>query len=133
MAHLESSGIRSKVRISAGGRKTGGSAFSRGALYQLVRNHIYVGEIEHKGSICPGEHDGIIDRELWDQVQALLDENRQGKKDRSRTASGSLLTVFSFPNPVFAVRALEVRAGAFLVFPEPGRVQIQPEASGVRE
>jgi hypothetical protein len=70
----------------------GGQHYFRGGLYQLLRNHIYVGEIEHKGSVYPGEHEGIVDRKLWNQVQELLDNNRQGARRRSRTASGSMLT-----------------------------------------
>jgi site-specific DNA recombinase len=96
MSHLIKTGVRTKVRVSPGGKKMGGQYWSRGALYQLFRNHIYVGEIEHKGSIYPGEHDGIIDREIWNQVQALLDENRQGNKGSPRAASRCMLTGLLF-------------------------------------
>ncbi len=91
-AYLNRTDIRTKVRIGADGRKAGGQHYFRGGLYQLLRNHIYIGEIEHKGAVYPGEHDAILDRELWDQVQELLDNNRQGTRNRSRTASGSMLT-----------------------------------------
>jgi hypothetical protein len=92
MSYFKESGIRTKVRTGTDGKSTGGGFYSRGALYQLLRNHIYVGEIKHKGSIYPGEHEGIIERETWDQVQKLLDQNRQGRQRRRRTESGSLLT-----------------------------------------
>jgi len=95
-SYLSESGVQSKLRIGPDGARTGGQYFSRGALYQLLRNHIYVGEIEHKGSIYPGEHGAIIDRALWDQVQALLDDNRQGERNRSHWSSGSLLTGLLF-------------------------------------
>jgi site-specific DNA recombinase len=96
MLYLRQKGIRSKVRIGAGGKRLGEQHCSRGALYQLLRNHLYVGEIEHKGSIYSGEHAAIIDRELWNQVQELLDQNRQGSKSRSRNASGCMLTGLLF-------------------------------------
>jgi hypothetical protein len=76
--------------------KIGGQYWSRGALCQFLRNHTYVGEIEHKGSIYPGEHEGIVDREIWNQVQELMNENLNGTRDGSRTASGSMLTGLIF-------------------------------------
>jgi DNA invertase Pin-like site-specific DNA recombinase len=91
-AYLNRTDIRTKIRSGSDGKKVGGQHYFRGGLYQLLRNHIYVGEIEHKGSIYPGEHEGIVDRKLWNQVQELLDNNRQGTRNRSRTASGSMLT-----------------------------------------
>ena len=90
--YLNRTDIRTKIRIGADGRKAGGQHYFRGGLYQLLRNHIYVGEIEHKEAVYPGEHEAILDRELWDQVQKLMDYNRQGARNRSRTASGSMLT-----------------------------------------
>src|SRR6185312_2049422 len=68
----------------------------RGALYQLLRNHLYAGEIEHKGAVYPGQHEAALDRELWEQVQRLLDENRQGTRRRPRGSSGSILTGLLF-------------------------------------
>ena len=96
LSYLGQTKILSKVRIDTNGKKSGGKHYSRGALYQLLRNHLYVGEIEHKGSIYPGEHESIIDRELWNQVQELLEQNRQGNRKRDRTCSGSMLTGLLF-------------------------------------
>ena len=97
MSYLKQSKIRTKVRIdTVGEKKGGGQPYSRGALYKLLRNHLYIGEIEHRGTIYPGEHEGIIDRAIWDQVQELLEQNRQGKRERSRTSSGSMLTGLLF-------------------------------------
>ena len=95
MNRLRQVGIRTKVRIE-NGRKSGGQFYARGALYQLLRSHLYLGEIEHKGAIHPGQHDAILDRELWNEVQKLLDENRQGTRDNPRSASGSMLTGLLF-------------------------------------
>jgi site-specific DNA recombinase len=92
MAHLKQVGILTKVRLSQSGTQSGGSVYSRGALYQILRNHLYIGEIKHKDKIHRGEHDAIIDRNLWDRVQVLLDQNRQGEHKRVRAETGSLLT-----------------------------------------
>lgn len=94
--YLDRSPIRSKVRLNGAGIRTGGQKYSRGALYQLLKNHLYVGEIAHRGQIYPGEHEPIIERELWQKVQKNLAENRQGERKRTRTTKDSLLTGLLF-------------------------------------
>jgi hypothetical protein len=54
----------------------GGRSFSRGALYALLQNRLYRGEIGYKGEVYPGEHEAIVDERLWDAVQATLAANR---------------------------------------------------------
>ena len=54
-AELEARGIKSKSWTSAAGRLIGGKLFSRGALYLMLRNRTYRGEIVHKGQSHPGE------------------------------------------------------------------------------
>ena len=49
---------------------------TRGSVFHALRNRIYRGEIVHKGTAYPGEHEAIIDAELWDRVQQKLDANR---------------------------------------------------------
>ena len=88
---LEQRGIRSKQRVLASGQVLGGGSFGRGALYHLLQNRIYLGEVVHKGVSYPGEHERIIDEELWSAVQARLLAN-QGTRRRSRLETGSLLT-----------------------------------------
>ena len=51
---LEDRGIRSKRRVTRAGRLSGGRPFSRGALFQLLRNRVYLGMIVHKGRAHPG-------------------------------------------------------------------------------
>jgi DNA invertase Pin-like site-specific DNA recombinase len=70
-------GVVSKCRAGAGGSLAGGTAFTRGALYTLLQNRLYRGEIAHQGKIYPGQHDAIVDLDLWDRVQARLEQNRQ--------------------------------------------------------
>src|SRR5712664_969651 len=78
--------IVSKIWTSSSGKRRGGLGYSRGALYYLLRNTIYVGRITHRGASYAGQHSGIVPQDLWDRVQALLTENRQGD---SRTAGPS--------------------------------------------
>jgi site-specific DNA recombinase len=73
---LVDAGIRSKRRMRPDGAAYGGQKFSRGALYLILQNRIYRGEIPHKGHSYPGEHPAIVDKHLWVEVQAVLAANR---------------------------------------------------------
>jgi site-specific DNA recombinase len=73
---LAGAGIRSKRRAQPDGTPYGGQKIARGALYLMLQNRIYRGEITHKGKSYPGEHPAIIDQPLWDEVQAVLAQNR---------------------------------------------------------
>ena len=55
-AALDAEGVVSKHRTAATGEAYGGQSFSRGALYQMLQNRVYRGEIVHKGAAYPGEH-----------------------------------------------------------------------------
>ena len=88
---LAAEGIRSKQRTYVDGRTTGGCIMTVGPLAHLLRNPLYVGEVRHKGERYAGEHAGIIDRALWDAVQARLDGNRNNHRSGARATAPSLL------------------------------------------
>jgi DNA invertase Pin-like site-specific DNA recombinase len=79
---LKSAGIVSKRWISRGGKERGGQPFSCGALYYLLQNRIYVGEVCHRGQRHKGDHEAIVTNELFDAVQAAIAENRRTRRDR---------------------------------------------------
>jgi site-specific DNA recombinase len=95
-AELEAQGRKSKSWTSAAGRVIGGKPFSRGALYLMLRNRTYRGEIVHKGQSHPSEHPPIIDQPLWDAVQAQLASNSGGRNAGTRTHQPSLLAGMLF-------------------------------------
>jgi len=106
---LDQKGIRSKQRILTSGRVLGGCPFDRGALYHVLRNRIYRGEVVHKGVAYPGEHQPIVDEELWNAVQARLSANLTERR-QARIASGALLAGVIFDDrghrmsPTYTVR-----------------------------
>src|SRR5215467_2567978 len=89
---LDARGINSKSWTSVSGRLRGGKPFSRGALYLILRNRTYLGEIVHNGRSHPGEHAPIIDQPLWDTVQAQLAGNTAERNAGTRIRQPSLLT-----------------------------------------
>src|ERR671933_786419 len=93
---LEAQGIRSKARVSAAGRRWGGRPLARGALYLMLQNRLFRGEIFHKEQHYPGAHRPIIDRALWDQVQARLADNAVDRKIGTASNSPSLLAGLIF-------------------------------------
>jgi site-specific DNA recombinase len=93
---LESLGIQSKLRTCASGRISGGKPFARGALYLMLQNRIYRGEIVHNQQSYLGEHEPVIDQPLWDAVQAQLAGNAAQHKDCGKTRQPSLLAGMLF-------------------------------------
>ena len=88
---LEAESIISKARTNKFGRASGGMAINRGALYRMLQNRIYRGEIAHKGKCHPGLHKVIVDETLWNEVQLALAGNRVERVSRSTAAAPSLL------------------------------------------
>lgn len=81
-AWLDENGIRSRQWTTSNGKVRGGQAFSRGALFHLLRNRTYVGMIVHKGKAHPGNHPPIVDLALFDAVQEMLDQNGSGRRSK---------------------------------------------------
>ena len=76
-AELAAEGVRSKSRVSRHGKTYGGAIFGRGALYHLLQNRLYVGEIRHKNQRYEGEHEAIVPLDLFEAVQAKLQEQQR--------------------------------------------------------
>ncbi len=90
-AELAADGIVSKLRLLKSGETAGGAGFSRGALYALLSNPIYIGQTRHKHVSHPGQHQAIIDEGLWEAVQQQLKHNTVKRRDhRTRTGNGFL-------------------------------------------
>jgi DNA invertase Pin-like site-specific DNA recombinase len=107
---LERRGVVSKVRVSRTGIKTGGRSFSRGALYELLSNPIYIGEVRHKQERHPGQHEAILERELWERVQHHLREQAAQHRKRPTKASPSPLAGKLFDEngaPLYAQGAMK--------------------------
>jgi site-specific DNA recombinase len=93
---LDAANIVSKARTASDGSRYGGQPLARGALYLMLQNRIYRGEIVHKGKSYPGEHEAIIDEPLWNNVQAILSGNRVDRAHGRTGHTPSLLTGMLF-------------------------------------
>jgi len=61
--------------------------YSRGHLYNMLCNPVYIGEIRHKDQRYAGRHEGIVDREIWGRVQGLLENGSQRVRGKGRQAA----------------------------------------------
>jgi DNA invertase Pin-like site-specific DNA recombinase len=93
---LKARSIHSRLRTSTAGRISGGKPFARGALYLILQNRIYRGEIVHNKQSYPGEHEPIIDQSLWEAAQTQLASNSAQRNDDGKTRQPSLLAGMLF-------------------------------------
>ena len=87
---LDNMRLKTPVRLSKKGKAYGGTIFSRGHLYRILSNPVYIGKIQHKDKIHDGQHEGIIDEAIFNTVQEQL-KNKTVSKSKSSTQSGDSL------------------------------------------
>ena len=83
-------GLRTKARGPNNRKRSGYMPFTSGHLHKLLQNPIYVGEIRHKGTIYPGLHEAIVDRETWDAVQDQFRRNSVRRRQVTNQTSRHL-------------------------------------------
>ncbi|MDE2016518.1 MAG: recombinase family protein [Hyphomicrobiales bacterium] len=80
---LDGEGVRLPVRTDRSGRTVGGGPILRGHLHKLLSNPVYIGKLRHKDRLHDGQHPAIVERELWDAVQATVAaRTRPGAENR---------------------------------------------------
>jgi site-specific DNA recombinase len=87
-ADLGRRGRLSKRWTSSSGRTRGGMKFSRGALYWLLRNPVYIGRVVHKGQSYEGRQEAIAEQALWERVQMLLSDKSAARERRPVVPGG---------------------------------------------
>jgi len=84
-------GLMTKRSMTTKGTERGGQPFSRGHLYQLLTNPIYIGQIAHKGQLYPAQHSALVDTETWTAVRDQIATNATNHRRRAGAAEPSLL------------------------------------------
>ena len=86
------SGIETVACLRAeGATSKAGRPLDKGDVYKLLNNRTYVGEAAHKGQVYPGEHQGIVSRELWDRAHAVLQVSPRSRAAQNRQRAPALL------------------------------------------
>jgi site-specific DNA recombinase len=88
---LRRRGIVTKISRRGDGSVRGGIPFTKGPLAYLLRNPVYIGEVVHKGKRYPGEHEAILEVDLFGAVQKALAAAKRARS-YARANTGSLLT-----------------------------------------
>ena len=131
MADLRKQGIVTKARRLKSGQTVGGIPFTRGPLAYLLRNRFYVGEVVFKGETLPGEQPAIVDRALFDAVQAKLNQQINNHK-QVRSTSEALLAGRLFDDRGNRMTPSHARKGAikYRYYISSALVQGQTEQAG---
>jgi DNA invertase Pin-like site-specific DNA recombinase len=91
LEQLGADGVVTKVQRRVSGPHRGGIPFRRGSLFHLLKNPVYRGKIVHKGNAHEGEHEAIVDEDLWERVQMQLREKAPPRKRPKNDRQNALL------------------------------------------
>lgn len=89
-------GLKTKTQRQQDGQTVGGRPFSRGHLYTLLTKPLYIGQVLHRGQTYPGQHQAIVDPDIFRQVQDLITANAPDRRQAENQASPHLLTGLLF-------------------------------------
>lgn len=88
---LDEMGWTTKAWVTKRGREMGGRPFNKSLLFNLLTNVAYLGKVKHKEDVYDGQHDAIIDDDLFRRVEQMLKANRSGDGRGSSNKHGALL------------------------------------------
>ena len=91
-----------------------GNRIDKKYIYRMLSNRAYIGEAVHRGDSYPGEHDAIIDPEIWDRVHAILQESPRKRAARTRANTPALLKGLLFGPDGAAFSPTHTRKGGRL-------------------
>ena len=83
---LDQRGLKTPVRTASTGRRSGGVPFGIGHLHYILSNPVYAGKTRHKDKVYDGQHEAIIDEQIWTRVQQLLEGKAWNGSIRKRRA-----------------------------------------------
>ncbi|MEX0406761.1 recombinase family protein [Aquibium sp. LZ166] len=95
-------------------RTSRGSVIDKKSIYRMLNNRAYIGQAVHKGQSYPGEHDAIIDHDVWDKVHSILQESPRKRAARTRADTPALLKGLLFGPDGAAFSPTHTRKGGRL-------------------
>jgi len=95
-AQADKLGFLSRQRLQKSGKIAGGKPLSRGLIYRILKNPIYIGKIQHKDKLYEGQHEAILDPKIWDAVQAQLNKHTSKRKAHHNSKSPAFLSGLLF-------------------------------------
>ena len=83
--------IKNKVRINSSGRSNGGNYFNSNAIYNMLRNPVYIGKIPHQGELYDGQHEAIIADEIWQAARTVNSVSPRKRAARAKRKVPAML------------------------------------------
>jgi site-specific DNA recombinase len=83
---LDQRGLKTPARVASTGKRSGGQPFGIGHLHYILSNPVYAGRIRHKDKVYDGQHEAIIDEDVWSSIQELLEGKACNGSIRKRRA-----------------------------------------------
>ncbi len=80
-----------KSWVGVNGKPMGGGAFKKSQLQRMLTNVAYLGKVAHHKNVYEGQHEAIIEQELFDRVHKALESGRCVEHAAGRNAHGALL------------------------------------------
>lgn len=124
--------ITSKRWVTANGKQKGGSTFSRGALYSILKNPLYIGKIHHQSELYDGKHQQILSEGLWQQVQDQLAHNRRKHSYRTEAKAPALLAGLLVDDKGNPMSPTHTKKGQrrYCYYVSQAKLQMRPEDTG---
>lgn len=91
IAELNNQGHRTKTWTTKKGEIRPGGHWHKNYIYRMLRNPVYIGKVRYKDEVYEGEHEAIIDKVLWDQVQDAISVPARIRGNSSRAKTPGLL------------------------------------------
>lgn len=91
IAELDRRGWVNKRWTTRDGEERGGRPFNKSTLHHFLTNVTYLGKVRYKDEVHAGEHEAIVDENIWRQVQVILAKNHRGGGAEVRNKYGALL------------------------------------------
>ncbi len=88
---LDQRGWTTKQWVTKKGHERGGKAFAKTSLFKLLTNVVYIGKVKYKDEIHEGEHEGIVEPQVWQRVQQILRRNGRTGGAQVRNKYGAIL------------------------------------------
>jgi len=133
---LRHEGVTSKSWKAQSGIDRVGKPIDKGALYKILNNPMYLGQIRHKGVAHSGEHEPIVTLAQWDTVQAALASKPNGaRKGQIRTERPALLKglIYTTDGRAMTPHATKGRGGRLYRLPVNARCQGRPRRIGCED
>ncbi|EDP61758.1 resolvase [alpha proteobacterium BAL199] len=106
--------VLARALVAEGVTTKRGKPIDKGAVYKLLNNRVYIGAAVHKGAAYPGEHEAIIDRDLWGKVHSILQESPRLRAKNTRRQTPALLKGIIFTETGAAMTPTATKKGTRL-------------------